>query len=53
MSKAIKAGDRVITHSGSGVVLARYKEPLGHYYLYQVELFDSGKVIVTKTVYAD
>ena len=52
-SKTIKVGSTVWTHSGNGVVVARYKEPLGHYYLYEVQLLDTGKTIVTKNVYAN
>jgi hypothetical protein len=50
--KAIKIGNTVWTSAGEGVVVARYKEPLGHYYIYEVELTKSGKTIVTKNVYA-
>ncbi len=50
--KAIKIGNTVWTTAGEGVVVARYKEPLGHYYIYEVELTESGKTIVTKNVYA-
>ncbi len=51
-NKTIRVGSAVWTHSGNGVVVARYKEPLGHYYMYEVAL-ESGKTIVTKTVYAN
>ena len=50
--KTIKIGSTVWTHSGNGVVVARYKEPLGHYYVYEVQL-ETGKTIVTKTVYTN
>jgi len=45
----IKIGDYVITRLGKqGRVVARYKEPLGHYYLYEVEV--GSTVIVTRYV---
>jgi hypothetical protein len=52
-NKTIKIGSAVWTHSGNGVVVARYKEPLGHYYVYEVQLLETNKTIVTKTVYAN
>lgn len=45
----IKIGDFVITRSGKeGQVVARYKEPLGHYWLYEVQI--GLTVIVTRYV---
>lgn len=52
-TKTIKISSTVWTHSGSGVVVARYKEPLGYYYLYEVKLTKTGKTIITKTAYAE
>ena len=51
MTKTIKTGDKVETQSGKiGVVIARYREPLGHYWLYDVQVTESGKVITTRYV---
>ena len=45
----IKIGDRVVTRAGNeGVVVSRYKEPLGHYWLYEVAI--GSTVIVTRYV---
>ncbi len=49
--KTIRVGNTVWTTAGEGVVVARYKEPLGYYYIYEVQL-ENGKIIVTKNVYA-
>lgn len=52
MSKHIKVGDTVITRTGrTGVVVARYREPLGHYFLYEVST-ESG-IIITRYVKHD
>jgi hypothetical protein len=49
MRKSIKIGDTVETKNGTGIVVARYKEPLGHYYLYEVAI--GSKVWVTRNVW--
>jgi len=53
----IKVGDKVWTKSGFGVVVDRYvvdryREPLGWYFIYEVQLED-GTIIITKNVYMD
>ncbi len=49
---AIKLGDKVWTKSGFGVVVDRYREPLGWYFIYEVQLED-GTIIITKNAYKD
>ena len=51
--KAIKIGDTVISGDVRGEVVGRYKEPLGHYYLYEVKDFNTGKVWVVIYAYHD
>ena len=48
---AIKVGDRVLTKVGSGIVVAKRKEPFGHYVVYDVEI--DGKIWTCKNVYLD
>jgi hypothetical protein len=38
MKRTIKVGDSVVFARGFGIVIDRYKEALGHYWLYEVEL---------------
>jgi hypothetical protein len=47
----IKVGDRVMTKQGCGVVVAKRKEPLGHYVVYDVEI--DAKVWTCRNVYLD
>jgi hypothetical protein len=45
-----KVGTKVMLKDGSiGIVVRKYKEPLGWYYLYNVEV--NGKVYTLKHVY--
>jgi hypothetical protein len=50
-SMTIKVGDRVLTKVGFGVVVAKRKEPFGHYVVYDVEI--DGKVWTCRNVYLD
>ena len=53
MRKQAKVGEKVVTQSGIyGTVTAVYKEPLGHYWIYEI-LTSEGKTIMTKYVKSD